>query len=177
VQRYTYDDYKTWEDRWELIDGIAYAMAPAPYPRHQKIVFAVSKELDSSLDCIFKNICDVYISPVDWKIDEQTVVQPDVAIFCEESEKQYFSKTPILVVEVLSRATALKDTTVKYALYEKIGVASYIIIDPERERAEIFELKDEKYVAVKKIEKEGVYRFLDENCSVMVDFGRVFGKK
>ncbi|MBN2825405.1 MAG: hypothetical protein JXQ76_08785 [Campylobacterales bacterium] len=32
--RYTYEDYKEWEDRWELIDGVAYAMSPAPYPTH-----------------------------------------------------------------------------------------------------------------------------------------------
>ena len=34
----TYNDYLKWQDRWELIDGIAYAMSPAPYPRHQKII-------------------------------------------------------------------------------------------------------------------------------------------
>jgi len=40
-QYYTYDDYIKWEDRWELIDGIAYSMSPAPYPKHQKIVARV----------------------------------------------------------------------------------------------------------------------------------------
>ena len=37
---YTYDDYKTWEGEWELIDGIPFArnssmMAPAPEIKHQ----------------------------------------------------------------------------------------------------------------------------------------------
>ena len=33
---YTYEQYKTWDDSWELIDGVPYAMSPAPYPKHQK---------------------------------------------------------------------------------------------------------------------------------------------
>lgn len=31
---YTYEQYKTWDDSWELIDGVPYAMSPAPYPKH-----------------------------------------------------------------------------------------------------------------------------------------------
>ena len=31
-ERYTYKEYKTWPEgeRWELIEGVAYAMSPAP---------------------------------------------------------------------------------------------------------------------------------------------------
>jgi len=92
-----------WEDRWELIGGIAYTR----------------RELDTHMDC---NKCEVYIFPIDWKIDYDTIVQPDVAIFCGETTKQYFSQTPPIVVEVLSKSTALKDVTTKYTLYEKMGV-------------------------------------------------------
>ena len=34
---YTYEDYKHWEGRWELIYGIAYAMSPMPMIKHQNI--------------------------------------------------------------------------------------------------------------------------------------------
>ena len=124
-QYYTYDDYWNWEGRWELIEGIAYALAPTPSPKHQKTVAHICRELDANLKCSSEN-CEFYISPVDWKIDETTVVQPDVALFCEETEKQFFSKTPPLVVEVLSKSTALKDVTTKKALYERMGVLYYI---------------------------------------------------
>ncbi len=97
-----------------------------------------------------------------------------MAIFCEKSDKQYFSKTPPLIVEVLSRATALKDTTTKFDLYEKNGVLSYIIIDPQNEKAEIYELEDEKYKLVKSIDSTGRYDFSFDNCSVSVDFAMVF---
>ena len=37
LPHYTYEDYCQWEGRWELIDGIPYAMSPAPTPHHQRI--------------------------------------------------------------------------------------------------------------------------------------------
>ena len=37
--QFTYDDYVLWEGRWELIDGMPYAMSPAPAPFHQRINF------------------------------------------------------------------------------------------------------------------------------------------
>lgn len=174
MSHFTYEDYKHWEDSWELIDGIPYAMAPAPYPKHQKIVAYIWRELDKNLNCTFKDICEVYIAPIDWKINEASVVQPDVAIFCEKTEKQYFSKTPPLIVEVLSRSTALKDTTTKFELYQREGVACYIIIDPNKQKAEIFELEDGKYKLAKKIDQDGEYHFSHDGCEVSIDFGVAF---
>ena len=171
---HTYDDYKNWEDRWEIIDGVSYSMSPAPYPKHQRVVFKISKELDTNLNCSDKH-CEVYLSPVDWKIDEYTVVQPDVAIFCEETTNQYFSKTPPLVVEVLSKATALKDVTTKLKLYERMGVEYYIIIEPNTQISDIFRLVDGEYQLMKKATTEDSYSFeLFDGCDTLVEFGRVF---
>jgi hypothetical protein len=38
--RYTWAEYRTWpnEERWEIIDGVAYSLSPAPSIRHQTIV-------------------------------------------------------------------------------------------------------------------------------------------
>jgi len=171
---YTYDDYKEWEGSWELIDGVAYNMGPAPYPKHQRVVFKVSKELDSNFECSREN-CEFYISPIDWKISDTTVVQPDVALFCEEPKGQYFTKTPPLIVEVLSKATALKDVTTKMKLYEREGVRFYIIIEPTTEVLDIFELIDGKYSLVKKCTKEDSFDFeIDKDCKTFVDFGKIF---
>jgi len=173
-QYYTFDDYVTWDDRWELIDGVAYAMSPAPYPKHQKVVARVWKELDANLDCSYEN-CEVYVSPVDWKIDETTVVQPDIALFCEEPEGQFFSKTPPIVVKVLSKATALKDVTTKKELYEKQGVLFYLIIEPNSEVADVFKLKDGKYTHDGKYTKEHSYAFVvSDECRSSIDFSKVF---
>jgi len=171
---YTYSNYQEWEGSWELIDGVAYAMAPAPYPKHQKVVAKIWRELDKNLECSNKN-CEVYISPVDWKVNESTVVQPDVALFCEEIQQQYFSKTPPLVVEVLSKATALKDVTTKMSLYEREGVQFYIIVEPTSEISDIFKLVDGVYTLMKKATKEDSYEFiLSDECRTKIDFSTVF---
>ncbi len=173
-QYYTYDDYKNWEDRWELIGGVVYSMSPAPYPKHQRVVFKISKELDSNLTCDNKK-CEVYLSPVDWKIDEHTVVQPDVAIFCEDTAKQYFTKTPPLVVEVLSKSTALKDVTTKLKLYEREGVEYYIIIEPNTQISDILKLIDGEFQLMKKATIEDSYSFKFTNgCEALVEFGKIF---
>ena len=168
---YKHKDYLEWDGRWELIDGIAYSMSPAPYPKHQSIVLKASWELKKNLDC---SDCVVYVSPIDWKVDDSTVVQPDVAIFCEETKEQYFSKTPPLIIEVLSKSTALKDVTTKFSLYEKEGVKYYIIIEPESEISDVFELIDGVYTLVKKITKQDIIDFEFENCKTRIHFAELF---
>ena len=173
-RHYSYEDYKEWEGRWELIDGIPYAMAPAPYPEHQRLVARIWKELDANLECSDKR-CEVYLSPVDWKIDEATVVQPDVEIFCERPTGQYFSQTPPLVVEVLSKATMLKDLTTKKELYRRAGVKYYLITDPESRTAKLYELDGENYRTIAHCDRESRCEFdLRKNCRSAIDFTRVF---
>lgn len=64
---YTYDDYKLWERDWELIYGIAYAIAPAPMIKHQ----AISNRIAWQLQDILKECkpCQALL-PIDWKIDD-----------------------------------------------------------------------------------------------------------
>ena len=53
---YTYDDYVNWEGDWELIDGIAYAMAPSSMITHQalatEIIVEISKAIKKYKNCL-----------------------------------------------------------------------------------------------------------------------------
>ena len=83
---YTYEDYCQWEGRWELIGGMPYAMSPAPVPVHQSASVLLSFEFVKALkNC--KN-CKLF-QPLDWKIKEDTIVQPDLLIVCEKIEKKF----------------------------------------------------------------------------------------
>ena len=169
---YTWDDYITWDGRWEIIDGEAYDMSPAPYPKHQRVILNIARYFMQTLQC---DECEVYISPIDWCIDDLNVVQPDIAIFCEDTKEQYFTKVPPLIVEVLSKSTANKDIKEKFHLYEKNGVKFYVIVEPNSEVADIFELKDKKYELQKKLTSQDSYSFEFGKCSVKIDFKEVFG--
>jgi len=47
---YTYDDYKLWEGDWELFDGVAVAMSPAPMRKHQSVASSIITEINKQLD-------------------------------------------------------------------------------------------------------------------------------
>jgi len=58
---YTYDDYKLWDGDWELYDGVAVAMSPAPMRKHQSIASKIIAALDDQLnDCPNDLIAKVY---------------------------------------------------------------------------------------------------------------------
>ena len=46
---YTFEDWINWEGKWELIEGIPYAMSPAPLPKHQFIALNLASEFRIAL--------------------------------------------------------------------------------------------------------------------------------
>ena len=56
-KKFTYSDYVAWPDdeRWELIDGEAYSMTPAPTTRHQNLDFGTPPPI-GGVDCGFWNV-------------------------------------------------------------------------------------------------------------------------
>lgn len=146
IETYTYDDYVNWKDRWELIDGYPYMMAPMPMIKHQR----VSNKIARQLDVIFEDCtkCQVLL-PIDWKISNDTVVQPDNSVICHKPlNEAYITKAPRIIFEVLSKSTAKKDMGIKFNLYEKEGVLYYVIVDPDELIAKVYKLKDGKYIKV-----------------------------
>ena len=151
-QKFTYQDYLTWSEneRWELINGQAYNMTPAPSRRHQ--------EISGQLHTLFNNYlrgktCRVYAAPFDVRLpqmqesDEQasTVVQPDLVVVCDKTklDKQGCNGSPDLVVEITSPSTFQKDLKDKFYLYERVGVHEYWIVYPEENTICVFSLTPE----------------------------------
>ncbi|SFV53662.1 hypothetical protein MNB_SM-6-1274 [hydrothermal vent metagenome] len=170
---YTYDDYKNWEGKWELIYGQAYCMSPAPMIKHQNISNKIARFLDEAIgDC---KKCQALL-PVDWKIAEDIVVQPDNSVICHKpTHEAYLTKAPKIIFEILSKSTAKKDKGLKYNLYEQEGVAYYIIVDPEDEVAKVYELKDGRYIKVCDASDEVVNFNLKEcNTTINFDFAKIW---
>lgn len=146
--KHTYTEYLSWpdEERWELIDGAAYNMTPAPSFRHQMIVGAFHQQLANKLA---GKTCVAVVAPADVVLSECDVVQPDVFVVCDRMKikEANVQGAPDLIVEVLSPSTALKDQREKKTLYEKYGVKEYIIADPLQNYVERFVLKDGKFSA------------------------------
>ena len=81
--------------------------------------------------------------PIDWEIDEETVVQPDVLILCKPFEGNRLRQTPACLFEILSPSTQRKDRGIKFQLYQEQGVPYYIMVDPESRSTEAYQLGDD----------------------------------
>ena len=153
-ERHTYGDYRTWpeEQRCELIDGAAYAMAPAPTRLHQRLVGELFREISDALD---GSGCEVNIAPFDVRLPEQdeaddavtTVVQPDISIVCDPAklDDKGCRGAPDWLIEVLSPASAGHDQIRKLALYERHGVREYWLVHPVDRVLTIYRLEDGAY--------------------------------
>ena len=173
LPHYTYDDYVEWEGKWELIEGVPYAMAPAPSFEHQSISQKIAYELQRNInDCKY---CRALL-PVDWQIAEDTVVQPDNLVVCGPVHAgKKLSTTPRLIFEILSPATARKDRGLKYRLYEAAGVRYYAIVSPLQKSTDIYKLEDGKYTLVFEADEKSRFVFdVDEGCRIDFDFTGLF---
>lgn len=154
-QHHTYGEYLTWpeETRYELIDGVAYAMVPAPTRQHQEILGEIFRQVANALR---DDPCRPYIAPFDVRLprgdeaDEQidTVVQPDLCVVCDPSrlDERGCRGAPDWIVEVLSPATAAHDQILKRALYERVGVREYWLVHPVDRIVTIYRLEGDRFV-------------------------------
>jgi Uma2 family endonuclease len=159
-ERYTYADYLSWPDkeRWEIINGVAYNMTPAPSTQHQRVAGELFVQIHNFL---VDKECQVFFAPFDVRLleaeadrddneDEKntaTVVQPDITIICdpENLDEKGCKGPPDLIVEITSPSTATKDHIEKLALYEKHGVREYWIVQPVDKIIYVYELENAKY--------------------------------
>jgi Uma2 family endonuclease len=138
-RRYTYADYKAWElkegERYELIDGTAYAMA-APNDQHQAILMEIARQMANYLH---GKPCKVRPAPYDVRLfyeeeeSDDTVVQPDISVICGEEKRgpEGCRGTPDLVIEILSPSNTSEESVRKFNLYLKAGVKEYWVVAPK----------------------------------------------
>jgi Uma2 family endonuclease len=138
--RHTYADYRTWPEdvRFELINGRALLMTPAPSLDDQTLAFEIGRQVGNALE---GKPCRVLLAPVDVLLNAvkagdddavDTVVQPDVLVVCDPAKlaRHGVRGAPDWVLEVISPASASHDQIVKLAAYEKAGVREYWIAHP-----------------------------------------------
>jgi len=155
-ERYTWDDYQTWPEgeRWELIGGAAYAMSPSPLTEHQDIAISLGAKMRAFFT---GKKCRALMAPMDVKLSDEDVVQPDLLVVCDPSQlKRHIEGPPALVVEIASPRSARFDRLVKTELYARSGVREYWIVTPFPCLVEIFLLQGERYIFWKGFTEEDV---------------------
>ncbi len=152
--KYTYADYLSWpdEERWELIDGVAYDMSPAPSPVHQELLVEISRQIGNYLKA---KPCSLYVAPFDVRLESDetseeeiyTVVQPDIVVICDPGkiDERGCKGAPDICIEILSPSSAYKDSTEKLRLYELHGVKEYWLVNPGNKTIIIYSMNGSQY--------------------------------
>lgn len=183
--RFTYGDYLLWADgeRWELIDGEAYCMAPAPTVHHQRLVLEMAAQLHAQLR---GSRCEAFISPFDVRLpraeepDEEitNVVQPDLMIVCDPSkiDDRGCRGAPDFVVEVLSPSTTARDRLNKRDLYERHGVREYWLVHPTERVVTILRRTEDGRFGQPLVQKAEGRLALTSVPDLHVDWARAFDR-
>ncbi len=162
---YTVEDYLRWQEDWELIEGIPYAMA-LPKPINQYLL----NELGAFLRNVFLqeecSTCKVYVE-LDWYVSFDTVIRPDLMVLCGEIPERVESP-PQMVVEIVSPSSRQMDEGLKFELCEMQGVKYFVLVYPDERFVKVFELIEGKYT--EKVDR----RFIFEKCQVEINFEEVF---
>ena len=170
LPRYTYEDYKLWEGKWELFEGFPVAMSPAPMINHQAIAGNILFELKSTIgEC---ERCFV-LGEEDYKLSDDIVFRPDVVLICDEPNDAYITKAPEIIIEVISKSTLKNDENYKFGMYEKEKVKYYVLAYPDTLKAKVYKLIDGKYNKQGDFSQE-TYDFEETLCKASIDFNKVF---
>jgi Uma2 family endonuclease len=170
IPHYTYEDWLHWEGRWELIDGVPIAMSPMPVPSHQQTAGDLFYRFKDALEAGCDN-CAIYL-PIDYKLSDDTIFQPDLLVVCGEINKPYLDFSPALIIEVLSKSTEERDRGIKYDYYEQQGVKYYLIVDWKKKTIEIYELINNKYQL--QPYKSGFEFQLNDGCKICPELDNVW---
>ena len=145
TRRLTYADFRRFPSdgqRHELING-EHAVTPAPSFRHQelsiRLILALGKFLETD------PIATLLHAPFDCVFSFFDVVEPDLMVVTNDQReiltKRNARGAPALVIEILSESSSARDKRSKRALYERVGVREYWIVDPDNDCISVYRLE------------------------------------
>ena len=112
----------------ELIDGHVYAMAGVS-ANHERIAVNILSEFAGHLK---NSSCEPFGSDMKLRVKDN-FFYPDVMVDCQFDESEpYYTETPVLIVEVLSRSTRKKDEKLKFMTYINLpSLQEYVLIEQD----------------------------------------------
>jgi len=115
------------EIKHEYIDGYIYAMAGTS-KNHQRIVINISTKLSNFL---IDKPCEPFASDIKVKVGSK-FFYPDVMVVCKDNNQDYYTETPVIIIEVLSKSTRKTDETIKKTAYQSIPILQeYVLIEQD----------------------------------------------
>jgi len=116
------------EVKHEYIDGHVYAMAGASR-NHERIAGNIYRQFGNYLQ---GKPCEPFSSDIKIKVGSK-FFYPDVMVVCDEqSSHEYYTESPVIIVEVLSKSSRRIDETTKRIAYQSIPcLKEYVLIEQD----------------------------------------------
>ncbi len=135
-------EYRVWvearpdAERWELLDGQPVLMAPAS-ERHQTIVYNLLRRIGDLADA---RGCRALpgLAILSTAMDDFAPI-PDLVVRCGPPLADGYASDPLLIAEVLSPATLVKDRGLKVDFYLSVpSLQSFLIVYQREPRIELW---------------------------------------
>ena len=119
----------------QLIDGEVYAMSGAS-ANHNLLAGNIFSELKIRLKGAH---CQPFIADMKLRVGDD-FFYPDVMVVCgEDRENEYYKKSPVIIVEVLSKTTRKFDQTLKRLRCQTIPtLEEYVLIEQDKGEIQLF---------------------------------------
>ncbi len=144
---------------YELINGQP-VRKQSPSIHHQRISGKIEFEL--ALYAKQSQSGEMFHAPLDVVLDDNNAYHPDIFFiktersFILDAKEQVVIGAPDLVVEILSKSTAVYDKGAKKENYERNGVREYWLVDPRNKSIEVYTLLQQRYQLALYQEETGV---------------------
>jgi len=124
----------------ELIDGQVYAMAGAS-ANHERICQNVARKLGNHLE---GSPCEPFGSDMKVRVRDN-FYYPDVLVDCNFDESEpYYTESPVMIVEVISRSTRKMDEKKKLLEYINIPtLKEYVLIEQDVADVTVYRKSDD----------------------------------
>ncbi len=128
------------EIKHEFIDGEVYAMSGAS-KNHERVSGNVFVNLHAHLQ---NSRCEPFSSDVKVKVGGD-FFYPDAMVVCDDqTEDDYYTETPTIIIEVFSKSTRRYDATIKRTAYQSIPtLQEYVLIEQDFVDVEVSRKKDQ----------------------------------
>ncbi|HVN11290.1 MAG TPA: Uma2 family endonuclease [Kineosporiaceae bacterium] len=136
---YSFEDYLALEERselrHELVAGRVVLMSGGTRA-HDQAAFYLAQRLNEAYS---KAGCAVF--PHNRKVVVDTnSYYPDVFVHCGPGGHEQYEVDAVVVVEVLSPSSALRDRREKAAAYVRLpSLKAYVVVDPDQPRVEVYQ--------------------------------------
>jgi Uma2 family endonuclease len=174
ARRYTVDEVMGFPEdgnRYELVAG-ELLVTPSPAQKHQLVLGDLYTALRAYL-APHANLAVTFFSPADiiWSPDDY--VQPDLFVVpaAEVTGNWRDCQTLVLAIEVVSPSSARGDRLKKRHLYQRRGVSTYWIVDPDAQLVEVWRPADERPAIVTDMLR---WRITPDAPELTIDLSRLF---